>query len=403
MILFVAYGGGHVAALAPVALALRAAGQPFVFLALTTAKAYLDRLGLATIGFADLPDVAQAQVQAHGQRLAAALPAGGVVEPEETVAYLGLNYRDLETEYGVDGAAEQYRQHGRQAFLPVPTLVAAIQKYRPQLVVTTNAPRAERAAVLAAGRCGVPALCVVDLFAVHEMKWVAVPGFGDLVCVLNAAVRDAFVAFGREPERVLVTGNPAFDCLHAPEVIAAGDAMRRDRGWNDGVITLLWASQIESATHPFTGQAGDPSLPRRIEQYLRAYVARQSGYRLVVRYHPSEREQFVAQPGVAFSACNEELGALLHAVDLVVVTASTVGLEASLAGRAVITVDDSIYRADAPYSEMGIATGSPTVEDLGRVIGEVAARIKSVDDTATATGASATAQVLAAIRTLLPL
>lgn len=401
MILFVAYGGGHVAALAPVALALRARGVPFVFLALTTARAYLERLGIAAIGMADLPGAAEPEVLAHGERLAATLPPGGTVAHHETVAYLGLNYRDLCAAHGPQQAAERYAREGRQAFLPVPTMAAAIAALRPQLVVATNAPRAEQAAILAAGQAGVPALCLVDLFAAHEIKWCGQPGYGTRVCVLNEAVRDAFVAYGRAPEQVLVTGNPAFDRLRDPAAIAAGARLRQARGWDDGCRTVLWASQIESARHPFTGQEGDPTLPRRIEQELRRLVAADPGLRLVVRYHPSEREVFVAQDRVALSTAEDDLSSLLHAVDVVVVTASTVGLEAALAGRPVVSVDDSIYHADAPYSAMGIASGAPTVAALVPVLQAVLARPAPAAGAA-APGDSATARVTAAILDLLP-
>jgi hypothetical protein len=379
MILLVAYGGGHVAALAPVALALRQAGHEFIFLALTTASAHLQRLGIPSIGFKDLPGAADADVTEYGAALARDLPPGGVVAHEETVAYLGLSYRDMVHEYGEEGAKERYRMHGRQAFLPVRTLKSAIQAYRPSLVIATNSPRAERAAIFAAGECKVPSICVVDLFAVHEIEWVGKPGYADRVCVLNEEVRQRLIAYGRKPEEVLVTGNPAFDRLCDPAVIQAGVALRSERGWNDGRITILWASNIEPDAHPLTGEPGDPTLPRRIEAYLREFVATNPEYRLVVRYHPSERESFVPQPLVEFSASGENLAVLLHAVDVVVVIISTVGLEASLAGRPVLAVSGSVLEADAQYGEMGIATVVPQIAGTGDAIRAVAAGLPNAE------------------------
>lgn len=78
MILLVAYGGGHVAMLTPIAQTLTAQGQPFIFLALTTAKSVLDRLGIPSIGFRDLPEATDSDAQRWGIELAGDLPVGGL-------------------------------------------------------------------------------------------------------------------------------------------------------------------------------------------------------------------------------------------------------------------------------------------------------------------------------------
>ncbi|WIV97432.1 glycosyltransferase family protein [Kinneretia aquatilis] len=365
----IAYGGGHVAMLAPVAKALLAAQKPFVFLALTTAGEYLERQGIPHIAYRQLPGAQDADVLELGERLAADLPAGGSVPHAETVAYLGLNYRDLIRRLGIEGAGAAYQQRGRQAFLPQALFEDVFAQWRPALVVATNSPRSEQAALLAAGRMGIPSVCAVDIFGLQEVQWIGQAGYARRVCVLNESVRQMFLSHGRRPEEVVVTGNPAFDRLTAPASLLAGQQLRQARGWNDGRICLLWASQIEPERHPFAERVGDPSLPRRIESYLREFVALHEQFRLVVRYHPSERVEFEGgSANVEFSPCGEDLGALLHAVDAVVVTASTVGLEASLAGRPVFSVDCSVFTADAPYSEMGVSTGVAELPQLGAAL-----------------------------------
>lgn len=364
-VLLVAYGGGHVAMLAPVAQALGVAGRPFLFLALTTAAAHLERLGLPYLNYRQLPGANEPDVLRHGARLARDLPQGGPVPMEETVAYLGLNYRELIQTYGEEEAAARYAAQGRQAFLPVNLFEVWLADLKPALVVATNSPRSEQAALLAAGRLGIPALCAVDIFGLQEVQWIGQSGYAQRICVLNEQVRQMFLAHGRSPDEVVVTGNPAFQRLQTAQARQAGRQLRQDRSWRDDETVILWASQIEPDKHPFADRHGDPSLPRRIEAQLRQFVAARSGFRLVVRYHPSEREEFQSgQPGVDFSPGAEDLAALLHAVDVVVVTASTVGLEAHLAGRPVVSVDASVFTADAPYSQMGISIGVQEPGDL---------------------------------------
>jgi len=369
-LLLIAYGGGHVAMLAPIAQALIASSRPFTFIALTTARSVLDRLGIPSIGFSELLEAVELDALGWGRELAGDLPAGGPVSPEETIAYLGANFRDLVVEHGEDEARRRYAEAGRQAFLPIATMRRVIARLAPDLVVATNSPRAERAAILAAGQLGTPSICAVDLFALQEVQWIGQPGYASRVCVLNESVRDMFLAHGRKPDELVITGNPAFDRLRESETIQAGEQLRLDRGWDDGKKTVLWASQIEPERHPFATLAGDPTLPRRVERTLRDIVAAEESLRLVVRYHPSECIDFEPAPRVEFSPVSEPISTLLHAVDAVVVTASTVGLEAALAGRPVVSVDTSVFTPDTQYEAMGVSRGVTDLQELGGAVNE---------------------------------
>lgn len=351
--------------LAPVYRALMTSGHPVTFLALTTAGMYLDNIDIPYIGYRHLPGATDPDVQMYGRQLAAAIPPGGPVPEAETIAYLGLNYRELVKQHGGSEAQRLYAEKGRQAFLPTGLFESWFTDFKPSLVISTNSPRSEQAAILAAKKAGIPAICAIDLFGLQEIQWIGNPGYADKICVLNEDVRQLLLTRGRKPEEIVVTGNPAFERLTSVDTQAAGSNLRQSRKWNDGLKTILWASQIEPAQHPFAPRRGDPELPRRIESQLRHFVYRHEEFRLVVRYHPSEQVCFdEGQDRVEFSPRNEDLAALLHAVDIVVVTSSTVGLEAYIAGRPVISVDCSVFTDDAPYSRMGIATGVAKVENL---------------------------------------
>jgi hypothetical protein len=408
-ILFVSYGGGHVKMLSPVYQKLQQLGYQVDYFALTTAQAHLSSLSIPFLGFKDIPESSTPQVQAYGRKLTESLRAGSV-DIKESIAYMGLSYQELVDTHGENEAARLYQLHGRQAFLPVQTLTRWIKQLEPDLVISTNSPRAERAAILAAGKLGMASVCVVDLLAVQEVAWIGQTGYADRVCVLNESVQQMFLERGRNPDEIVVTGNPAFDRLQSNEVKAAGLKLRTERGWNDGVITLLWAPQVETKNHPFVpGLVGDPNLPRKIEQVLRRFVQDNSGFRLVVRYHPSENIDFIVQEKVSLSPPSESLHELLHAVDGVITTASTVGVEASLIHKQVISVDCSIYTADLPLSAMGMALGVPSLELLPSMIlefherGEFAGSSTSLDRSSPGESnrLSATEQVVNVVESLL--
>ena len=396
--LFVAYGGGHVTMLRPVAQAAIADGHKVGFLGLTTAQADLEQHGLDYFGFAELEGAGDPQVQAWGRELAGPDLPDSPVPYRESVAYHGLNFADLVAEMGEDASRRLYLERGRQAFLPLLTMKRMLKALRPRLVVATNSPRAERALFLAAATLGIPAVCVVDLFAIQEVKWIAQPGYAEVICVLNKEVREWIISNGGAPNRVVVTGNPAFDTLVDGQSAAAGLALRAEKGFTGDDKVILWASNVEPERHPFTGAAGDSNLPRQIEAQLRQLVTRHEDWRLVVRYHPSETVSFTPLSRVSLSPRSEALHHLVHAVDAVVVMSSTVGLEAHLAGRPVISVDLSVFAADAPYSRMGISTGVADLGHLERAIEE--ALLSGHRSRPSAASASATQLVLAQINRL---
>lgn len=363
-VLFVAYGSGHIKMLIPVAQALQASGQAQpVVLALTTAAPVAQAAGLAVVQFKDFVQPGDEAALARGRQLVQDL-GGAVGDPDESAAYLGLSYADLEADMGGTAAEAAYRHRGRQAFLPVRTLTRILQALRPDAVVATNAPRAERAAIVAAGQLGVPSLCVVDLFAIDEVQWIGQAGYADRVCVLNDAVRDFLISAGRGAEEVVVTGNPGFDALNAPEAVAAGREWRQQRGWGDRRV-LLWPTQVEPAVHPFDGRRGDPTLPGRALQQLVQWTLARDDAVLCIRPRAGEVPPDVpAQERIVITGQDLPLPTLLHACDLVVTLTSTVGLEGHLAGCRLVQVTGSVFDGAMPLLRYGIADDAVPMQAL---------------------------------------
>lgn len=365
---FICYGGGHINLILPVVKLALAQGFDAKLLALTTAASVARQAGVETVGFADFYRFAAPKARQYGAQLCRDMAANGPVPLDESIAYHGINFAELAADLGEEEAFRLYTEKGRHAFLPEQFFMRLLAELKPDIVIATNSPRSEQAAILASGKLGIAAVCAVDLFALQEVKWIGRQNYADKICVLNESVRQMFLSAGRADHEVVVTGNPAFDALRGEDARRAGSQLRKDRGWVDGRRTILWASQVEPAEHPFDGSSGDPSLPRKIEDVLRGIVAANAGLRLVVRYHPSEQVPFTRGSNVEFSPTTEPLYALLHAVDLVIVTASTVGLEAYITGTPVISVDMSVFNRDAPYASMGVSTGVSDLSGLAHAV-----------------------------------
>ncbi|MFD0667641.1 UDP-glycosyltransferase [Ramlibacter sp. MAHUQ-53] len=366
-VLFACYGSGHVKMVVPVARALRDQGLAEVqVLGLTTAAGVIREAGLPLLQVKDFVRPGDERALEHGRRLCAAM--GQVADPDETAAYLGLSYAELEDAVGAEEAARRYARDGRQAFLPLKLLERIVGEVRPDVVFATNSPRAERAAIAAAGTLGIPSVCLVDLFAVDEVRWIGQPGYADAVCVLNEEVRRFLVAAGRRPEEIRVTGNPAFDRLNDAAQVQAGAELRRAQGW-EGRRVVLWPEQAEPALHPFDGRPGDPTLPDRAREALLDWVALNPDAVLCVRPRAGDAPPPLPDsPQVRLTGQDWPLAPLLHAVDAVVTLTSTVGLEGHLAGARLVQVSGSVFDEAMPLGRFGIADQVAPVEGLVQAV-----------------------------------
>lgn len=369
-VLMVCYGGGHVAMVIPVAQRLKELGVEVLVLGLTTAYQQAKNAGLNVVGFKDIIDLGKDVAALEwGSRLLEGGASSSVVAREESIAYLGLSFADLVERCGSEDLAWcKYNQQGRHAFLPLEPIRRLIKAFAPDMVVATNSPRAERAAIMVAVEMGLPSVCLVDLFATQESAWIGQPDYASRVCVLSPFVRERLIALGRHPQEIVVTGNPAFDRLGNADLCELAKQWRQSNGALDKKV-IVWASQDEPAIHPFSGRIGDVALPRKIDQILLSMLERHPDWFLVIRHHPSENVVLSPLPsGAVYSPREEDLAVLLSASDVVVILSSTVGLEAALLGKPVVAVELSVATLDAPFAQMGLADGVSSLDALEGVL-----------------------------------
>lgn len=368
-ILFVSYGGGHINLMLPVIRrCIENPNYDVTVLGLTTAGLVLEKAGIPYIGFKDLATEKDSAALEYGKTLAKDL--GSAVSVEESSAYLGLSYQDLVDQLGVNLARERFEALGRQTFLPVGIMRRLFSRLAPDLLVASNSPRAERAAFIVARENAISSVCIVDLFALKEVEWIAEPGYGSRICVLSEGVRKMFLDAGRHSDEVVVTGNPAFDRLSDPSFVTEAQRFRREKQWVNKKV-ILWASQVEPQLHPFTGEVGNPDLPRNVEAELLGIISRREDWVLYIRRHPNEvARKESATFNVYYGEAGENLAVVLNVSDVVVTLTSTVGIEAVLSGRPLVTVEGSVFTNDAPYSKMGLSQG---VQELSLLEGSILA------------------------------
>jgi hypothetical protein len=368
-VLFVSYGGGHVEMCLPVLRALRVLVPSCEarILALTTAAAVARRAGEQPLGYLDFcTGEAGARALRYGEELIAGQQHPEVAR-EESLAYLGLNFMEWVDTLGEDGAWARWREVGRQGFRPTRFMRRVLEQLQPDVVVATNSPRSEQAAIEAARELGIPTLSMVDLFALASDPYRARSVHADRIAVLSEGTRANLVAAGIDAARIVVTGNPAFDSLAGPQARAAGQGFRRERGWDQRPV-LLWAGHMEP--EDADARVAGAALGHAVQQQLLAWTLARDDACLAIRYHPNEWHRFAppaAHPRIHWSQPDREpLLPVLAASDLVIVQATTVGAQAHAAGKQVLSLAFSplVQRSGMDYGRLGLATAVPGLEAL---------------------------------------
>lgn len=373
-VLFVSYGAGHVAMCLPVMRALRAMqpGCEVRLLALTTAFGEARRAGEQPLGYRDFcrgPDAARAL--RYGEQLAGAV-GHPEVPREESIAYLGFNFLEWVEDEGEARAWDRWQAAGRGGFLPVRFLTRVLQEVAPDVVVTTNSPRSEAAAIQAAAGLGIPSLSMVDLFALPGDQFAVRSTHATRITVLSEGTRSNLMRAGVDGARIFVTGNPAFDALASPEALVRGRQWREARGWQDGHV-ILWAGHKEPADARPAQWAGT-GLGQAVQDRLVEFVLAREDCRLAVRYHPNEWPEFAPvpeHPRLWWSRPDREpLEPVLLAAQQVVVQATTVGAQAFAARKRVVclTFSPTVQRTGMDYATLGMAEGAADIDELAPVV-----------------------------------
>ncbi len=368
-VLFVTYGNGHIGKVAPVVKALEARGISCVVMALTLGYRQASRLGLVPVGYRDFTSLVDLpRVQAYGRALFNGNRHPDVDE-EESLCYLGVNYAEWVDRFGEAGAAKKYAEVGRRGFLPLDFIGRVIDYLRPALVVSTSSPRSEQAAIEAAVARGIPCLTMMDLFALPHDNFLRQHVYADRITVLSEFVRNNLLAAGIEAARIEVTGCPAYDAMFDPENAEAGRQLRESLGWQD-LRVLMWAGNLEEDGPDVDERYRGIGLGLMVEERLRTWVESHPDAALLIRYHPNQYHLFplpAPHPRIHFSnPAADKLQPQLHAADMLLVQTSTVGFEAALIGKRLLTLSFSpmVINFDFDYGKLGLGEGVASLDDL---------------------------------------
>jgi len=339
-ILFVSYGGGHVHMLAPLILEAQKDQrlEPRTIGLTIAQKIYRNQYGIECEGAKEYITKDDTDARRFGLQLLQKMQANGnyVDDIEETVAYLGTSFADLvQTEGSEKKAWESYRSNGRAAFLPLTFMRRAFDRIQPDLLVTTNSPRGEKAAQTVARERGIRSILLTDLFnCPPEYNF-----FADRICVLSESAKKNLLEWnGTDESKIVITGNPAFDESIEKAGLVDYEWREKHLGCGRDEKLFLWADQ------PGRFDWNSLQLIARTETELIDTLnellisSRRENLKLMIRSHPSQDVQlyrdWCSKHDVPL--VNEpEINKLINAVDVLGSSSSTVLLQAYFIGRIV--------------------------------------------------------------------
>ena len=355
------YGGGHVRLIEPLYQHLKVF-YDITILALTSAGDYLDAKGVPYIRLSDFPELSTSKVVSYGRQLSADMEPSTVVPYKETVVYMGCSYTQLIEEHGEEEAALRYEKSGRRAFLPTKALRFLLDKFSPDIVVTTTAPRGELASLVAAKQLNIPTLCIANGVWVRGtagsigLVGIARQQLSDIICVCAAPVKDMLLSDCPDyVGKIMITGSPAFDFIKKLE--------RKEFNANDTKVILFadWYLPVYEGTKNY------PDLRRALRNELDR-LAFKNGWKILFRPHPNQNYAYDMYENIEVSLPSEPLHDLLMEVDVVVTSVSTVGLEGRIAGTGLVSVENTVYSEECSYAELGFSTGINSVDELEAAI-----------------------------------
>ena len=352
----VCYGGGHVKIIAPIYQYLHSLYN-IKILALTSATDYLDELNIPYFTLSDFTNLLQPEVITLGTELVKDLMIeSSSTKYEQSIAYLGISFNDLIRQHGVQKATSLYKENGRSVFYPKESLKIIINKINPDLLLTTNAPRSERASLDAAKDLNILTLCINDnLWISGGAIDIIKNNLADKICVLSDEVKNELIKYDSSV-KIEVTGTPVFDSL------------KEIKGKKSGKLTILLADCDLPETHPlYPGSSADPLFGHNIRDELN-FLAQENLWDVIFRPHPNQNIDYSNYKNIQISHSAESLHDVLKNIDVVITAISTVGIEAKVIGLGLVSLEGTIYGSKNSYYRLGLSTPVYQSSDLKNAI-----------------------------------
>lgn len=361
-IFMICYGGGHVQIINEIYRNLADIPKiEIVILSLTTSSSELKKENIPYKTILDYYDEKdERNIYDLGKKFCKENNVDISIGEDETYLYHGYGLFELREKYGKEKADMGFKKMGRKVFLPLLFMRRVLESEKPDLVIGTNSPRYERAALIAAKRMNIRTLSVEDLFGVKDETVTTEMAsffedeiyeeiYGEFLCVISEESKKNLIQ--DKVNKVFVTGNPSFD-----KTLRAFLKQQNNKQFDNlkKTKTLCFLSQNHSEKFLL--------LNKIIE------IIEEKGYTLIVKIHPNEKkeeyiEKVEGKLGNIIIEDSDLYGNILKS-DVIITIDSTSSLEAVILGKTVIGKKNKFI----PFEKMGIGVEYSDIDELNDLI-----------------------------------
>lgn len=324
------------------------------FLGLSIAGQVLKRMGIPYKSFSDYENIIfDHRASLYGQELADLWHVDGKVPRRESEIYLGCCMRDLVYEHGEKNARAMIVESGRQIFVPMVTAQKIIEQETPDLILTTNSPRTELALTLAGKKLGISTVNIHDHLAFEPRHMLT----ADQILVMCEITKENLVKTGHDPQKIFITGQPAFDAIlseletYDRRTICAKLGLKPEKKY------ILLGSQKQFKTEMLI------CIIRSIENSF-------PEFQLIIKPHPGEDyskyEKLKRHYPNFYLLTDIPIRELIYISEVMIALWSTVALEAVLMGKPLIQFNLPELSNLVPLFQFGVAIESKSLNDLSK-------------------------------------
>ncbi|WP_103665860.1 hypothetical protein [Gracilimonas amylolytica] len=274
MILFVAYGGGHITIVSKLSKYFEERGVTTKILPLTTAVPYCNSHDIEYLRlseFATKDDFTPKVIKVVEEYVQKLLNDKIGIPYEHTLLYHLIGLQELINRLGYAKALKEFYKHGRYSFEPIGFATSVIKQIRAEAVVTTNSPRMELAFQKASEMLDIPSFAIDDLSG-NPIKMMQ----SSVVFVDNDISRKNLKSNGYKGE-IIISGNPIFE--------EARNKFTKDKSKDKNRLLIILQKGMNKLNHEKTELSEDFFLNFFDEilnnRFLRDFE------KITVRFHPT--------------------------------------------------------------------------------------------------------------------
>ena len=363
------YGGGHAEIIKEVYKNLMSIpGIEIIILALTTSKYKFEQEGIPYKLITDYYNrEKEKNIYDLGKKFCVENNIDTSIGEDETYLYHGYPLFEQEKKYGKKKVEDGFKKYGRGIFLPLQFMKKILQLEEPDLVVTTNSPRYEKAALIVAKSLNIRTLSIEDLFGVEYKIYsdemvdffndtIYKSVYGENLCIISEESKKNLL--NAKMSNFFVTGNPAFD-----KAIKFYNEHYKKIKKNKKKVTLCFLSQ---------------NYPERflIVKELKNIVKKYKNFDLIIKIHPNEKlEEYISYTDENTKIIKSNLYETIFNSDIIITVDSTAALEAIILDKPVIAKENDYI----PFENMGRGIEYNNISDIKNKINEVLYNDKVID------------------------